>query len=251
MLVSERQQDILQRLNSNGSVYVEELCSLYNVSSQTIRRDLADLALSYPISRTRGGATILNSQPEIPHFMRSIENAEAKKQIAQKALTYIESGDQVILDSSSSVFALAELLPNMPLTVITNSVYITTLLSTKDKITVICAGGILLSSSMCFVGRMTEAQLQNYAVQKAFISSMGLTAEWGLSELNERAVMVKRAMLSIANETFALIDSSKLGIRNLIQVSPLEKIDHIITEKALSKEQLLHFKNYENRFEIT
>lgn len=248
MLQNERCIKIMNLLNQRESIEVKELSKILKVTGETIRRDLDKLEKEGKLYRTHGGAIKSSeSQPEIPYFEREITNVTEKMDIAREALNYINQNDQIILDSSTTAWFVAKALPNISLTVLTNSIQLSTELAKKNKIEVICTGGILLQSSMCFVGRLTQSALSSYRVNKAFISSKGLHHHWGISEPNELAVMVKRKMVEISNEVYLLMDHSKFGVQDLIQIVQLDKIDWIITDSKTSSQQINDLKEFSTR----
>lgn len=248
MLQNERRSKIINLVNESGSIEVAELSKILNVTGETVRRDLDKLENEGKLYRTHGGAVKHSeSQPEIPYLEREITNVTEKMEIAKEALNYINPNDQIILDSSTTAWFVSKALPNIPLTVLTNSINVSIELAKKDKIEVISTGGILLQSSMCFVGRLAQFSLNSYHVNKAFISSKGLHYEWGISEPNELAVMVKRKMIEVSNEVYLLMDYCKFGVQDFIQVVPLDKINWIITDSKTSPQQINELKEFSSR----
>ena len=242
MLTTERYDYILAELQKRGSIKVSQLCDSLNVSTETIRRDLMFLERQNKLVRIHGGATVNSSiEMEIPYHKREITNTALKLEIAQKAVEFIKENDQIALDTSSTSWFLAQAIPNMPLTVITNSINVCIALSKKNNIAVICSGGNLLSSSLSFVGNLSRQLLENYHVNKFFLSTSGIHPIRGLSETNEQAVLVKKAMMSISEKVYALMDSTKFGVRNLIQLCDIRDVDYIITDSKVSKESYSGF----------
>ncbi len=240
MMKTERYKIILNELRNKSSVVVADLALLCGVSRETIRTDLKKLDEQKMLSRTHGGAVnldiISSLQNETPYFERESQNVQAKIEVAQKSLSYIQENDQIILDSSSTCVFLAKELPNIPLLVLTNSTRIVTELEKKDKIEVFCAGGMLIRNTRCFVGKDTLETISNYHINKAFLSCRGINQE-GISELNEMAIVVKQKMVQISDEVYVLMDSSKFGIRDFSIVTTLDKIKYIITDNSISPDK--------------
>lgn len=231
MLAVEREEKIIQLLNERGSVKVAELSERFQVTEETIRRDLARLEREGRLRRSHGGALSLKQPPlEIPYFKREIANVPEKKSIAKKAVEMVEEDDFILLDASSTAWYMAQLLANRPLTVLTNSIKVAIELSSKKQIRVISTGGLLSSGSLSFVGPLAEKSLEPYHVNKAFISCQGLHLEWGLSETNEWQARVKQRMIAISERTILLVDHTKIGIRAFAHLAPLADIDCIITD---------------------
>lgn len=237
MLVAERYDQIVRLVNERGSIRVTELSELCGVTEETIRRDLDRLEQDGKLRRTHGGAVSLRSeQQETPYAEREVTQAEEKKSIAKWAVNYVEPGDRIILDASTTAWYMATHLPNLPLTVLTNSIRVATVLSTKERVQVISTGGILAQRSLSFVGPLAERSLGTYHVDKAFISCKGVHLERGLSESNELQGLLKKKMIDIAERVFLLVDHSKFGVQSFSHIADLEQMDHIITDYQANPE---------------
>ncbi|AJY76227.1 DeoR/GlpR family DNA-binding transcription regulator [Paenibacillus beijingensis] len=235
MLVAERYEKIVQLVNEKGSMRVSELSELCEVTEETIRRDLDRLEEAGRLRRSHGGAvSVKDQQPEIPYFVREIANMEEKRRIASEAVKHIEHGERILLDASTTAWYMASILPDIPLTVLTNSIKVATELASKEKIQVISTGGILAQRSLSFVGPLTERSLDAYYVNKLFFSCKGVHLGRGISESNELQATVKRKMIGIADRVYLLADASKFGIQAFTHVAELSEVDHLITDKRAS-----------------
>lgn len=239
MLAIERYETIIQLVNERGSVRVAELSQICGVTEETIRRDLDRLERQGRLRRSHGGAVSLKEeQPEIPYFEREVTNVEQKKKIAAEAVAYVNEGDSIILDASSTAWYMASMIPNINLTVLTNSIKVALELSGKDKVEVLSTGGALTSRSLSYTGPLAERSLELYHVSKAFISCKGVNAEKGLSESNELQARLKQKMISLADQVFLLADYSKFGQQSFAWVASLTEMDRIITDSSAPKEEL-------------
>lgn len=239
MLPAERHRAIVQLVNAKGSMRVKELSQMFDVTEETVRRDLDTLESEGHLRRSHGGAVKMLDEPsEIPYLQREVENVSEKEAIARAAIQYIEAGDRIVLDASTTAWNVALVLPNIHLTVLTNSLKVALELSTRDKIEVISTGGILRSSSLSYVGPLAEEALSKFYVNKAFVSCKGLHMEYGLSESNALQALVKRKMIEIADKVFILADHSKMQVRDFTNVGSLDEIDVLITDKQVPDEQL-------------
>jgi DeoR family transcriptional regulator, L-fucose operon activator len=231
MLVAERLHKIVQLVNERGSIRVSELSELCEVTEETIRRDLDKLEQDGKLLRSHGGAvSVKEFQPEIPFRERETMNAEQKRRIAEEAIRHIEPRDRIVLDASSTAWYMAQILPDIPLTVVTNSIKVALELSSKEKIQVISTGGLLTQGSLSYVGPLAERSLDFYHVEKAFISGKGLHLQKGVSESSESQALIKQKMISIADEVYLLADYSKFGQQSFAHVSRWEQIHHLITD---------------------
>lgn len=240
MLVAERQQKILVIVNEKKSVRVTELSKVFSVTEETIRRDLEKLEKEKKLERSHGGAVSVNPilTLEIPYSEREITNVKEKQNIASESVKYVEEGEKIILDASSTALYMAKQLPNIPLTVMTNSVKVTMELSNKKQVTVISTGGTLLSKSLSYVGPLAESAFNSYYFDKAFISCNGIHIERGLSESNEQQARLKARMISNVNSVYAMVDYSKFGLLTFSRISDIENVDYIITDKNTDENTL-------------
>ncbi|MCA0754729.1 DeoR/GlpR family DNA-binding transcription regulator [Paenibacillus sp. N4] len=234
MLVAERYDKIVQLVNERGSIRVTELSELCQVTEETIRRDLDRLEQAGRLRRSHGGAvSVKDQQPEIPFFEREVTRADDKKRIAEEAIKLIRPKDRILLDASTTAWYMAASMPDIPLTVLTNSIKVAMELSGKEKIEVISTGGILASRSLSYVGPLAERSLDAYHVDKAFFSCKGVHLERGISESNELQARIKHKMVGMADQVILLADSSKFGVQAFTHVAELSDIHAVITDRRL------------------
>lgn len=239
MSVHDRKNKILIILKQHGSVRVAELSTLLGVTDETIRKDLDQLSQEGKLQRTHGGAVLLSEPLSLtPHLEREHTNVEHKMAIAEIALKHIQPHDTIALDGSTSVIYLAQIIPDMPLTVLTNSMKVAFELSNREQISLIVVGGNLLRKSYSFHGPLTERVLKEYHVNKAFLSCTGLHIDRGFSDSNEAHASVKQRMIEISEFVYFLADSSKLGVKDLVQIAPIDDIDYVITDSQANAEYI-------------
>lgn len=229
MLAIERQREILKALTAQASVRVTDLAGRFHVAEETIRRDLDKLSAEGKLVRSHGGA-VAALEAEQPHEQRELLNQRQKEAIAREAIRFIEPGDTIALDASSSSWFIARQIPDIPLTVITNSLYACTALAHREQIRVICTGGSLSRTSMSLVGTATIGYLGRYHASKLFFSCRALDLQRGLSDISEDQAAVRQAMLDISDQHILLMDSSKWGARALSIVAPLQEVHCVITD---------------------
>ncbi|MED4125201.1 DeoR/GlpR family DNA-binding transcription regulator [Halalkalibacterium halodurans] len=245
MLVAERQEKIIALVNEKGSVRVSELSQLFNVTEETIRRDLEKLESERKLQRSHGGAVSIKEDTEAPYFEREIRNVKEKQAVAAQAVTYVTTNDRIILDASTTAWYMAKRLPDVPLTVLTNSMKVAMELANREKITVITVGGTLLRKSLSFVGPQTNQTLELYHVNKAFISCQGVHPKQGISDSNEMQALVKQKMIDISDNVFLLADHTKFGKQAFSRITTMETVDTIITDSKTSEEQIRDFQELE------
>ncbi|OAX49348.1 DeoR/GlpR family DNA-binding transcription regulator [Paenibacillus sp. AD87] len=247
MLAAERYDRIVEMVNVKGSMRVSELSEHCRVTEETIRRDLDRLEQAGRLRRSHGGAvSVKEEQPEIPYRVRETTHAEEKKRIAQSALSMIRPGDRILLDASTTAGYMAANMPDMPLTVLTNSIQVATELSSREKIEVISTGGQLAQRSLSFVGPLAERSLETYHVDKLFLSCKGVHLEGGgISESNELQARLKQKMVGISDQVILLADTSKFGVRAFARVTGLNAIHAVITDQSLDDDLIERLNSYD------
>jgi DeoR/GlpR family transcriptional regulator of sugar metabolism len=231
MLTLERHRLILERLNDNGSVRVTELAGEFEVTTETIRRDLDRLEADGKLQRSHGGAVPrAESSRETPYWQREALLAAEKRAIAAEAVTRVVEGDTILIDASSTTLFAAKALPDIPLTVLTNSMQAAIELAGRQHVDVMGIGGIVSPNSLSFVGPLALSNLEKYHVDKLFLSCRGIDLVHGLSDANEQQAALRRAMLDRANVSYLLVDHSKFDHRALSAIGPINDVTEIITD---------------------
>lgn len=244
MLVAERHEKITALVNEKGSIRVSELSQIFKVTEETIRRDLEKLENDGKLQRSHGGAvSIKDPDVEAPYFEREVRNVKEKMAVAEEAVKYVAANDRIILDASTTAWYMAKRLPDIPLTVLTNSMKVAMELVNREKVSVIAVGGSLLQKSLSFVGPQTNNALESYHVNKAFISCQGIHIERGISDSNEMQALVKKKMIEISDEIYLLADYTKFGVQAFSRVATMDAIDFVITDSKTTQEQIEEFRD--------
>ncbi|WP_213972604.1 DeoR/GlpR family DNA-binding transcription regulator [Escherichia coli] len=237
----ERRNKIIQLVNEQGTVLVQDLAGVFAASEATIRADLRFLEQKGVVTRFHGGAAKImsgNSETETQEvgFKERFQLASApKNRIAQAAVKMIHEGMTVILDSGSTTMLIAEgLMTAKNITVITNSLPAAFVLSENKDITLVVCGGTVRHKTRSMHGSIAERSLQDINADLMFVGADGIDAVNGITTFNE-GYSVSGAMVTAANKVIAVLDSSKFNRRGFNQVLPIEKIDIIITDDAVSE----------------
>ncbi|MBN1515243.1 DeoR/GlpR transcriptional regulator [Candidatus Sumerlaeota bacterium] len=251
MIAVERQQRIYEYVEQHRSAKVSELAELMSVTEETIRRDLDELTLQGRLQRRHGGAMAVDPvHYDLSFDDRKVLLVAEKQMIAQHALSYINEGDTLFLDASSTVLQLAKILPDMRLTVITNCYYLIQELAGKPKIRIVSSGGNLDVTSMSFLGPSAEKTLQNYFVDKLFISCRGLDLSRGASDAIELQSSLKSIMMHNAEEHYLLLDHTKFDKKSLAVFASVQQFDRIITDSAIKQSIRQSYRTHELPLEI-
>lgn len=235
MFGEERHMQIMEILRQSKTASVEYLSRTLFASEATIRRDLGKLEEQGFLKRRFGGAVLLEGfDQEIPFLYRETENKPLKESIAAKACEFVSDNDSVILDSSSTVLQMVKFLKNRSrLTIITNGLKTTQLLSESGRSKVYCTGGILRESSLSFVGSRAEKFVEDFQVKTLFFSCRGVSKEGHLTDGNESEAELRRVMMKHATTRILLCDSTKFDQTALMRICDFDAIDYIITDKVL------------------
>lgn len=232
MLAIERRNAILSKLYLDGKVIVSQLSEEFDVTEETIRRDLEKLDKEGLAQKTYGGAVLVqNFSTDLPHSVRKRANVEAKQKIAEKISTLFHDGDCIMLDASSTALLLLNYIKNLKnITLITNSVEALIELSDKDDWNVFSTGGRLKRGSLSLVGPSAEKTIRTFHVDYAVCSSKGIDIERGITDSNEKDSEMKQAIFDSAETKILVIDSSKFDKISLIKVCDVGNVDIIATD---------------------
>ncbi len=233
MLAAERRNLILEKVHENKKVIVSELSREFDVSEETIRRDLDKLEEDGHVIKSYGGA-ILNDKGSIdlPFNVRWKANTQGKQEIAQIINGEIEDGEHIMLDASTTaVFIAKHIKQKRHLTVITNSIEILLELSDVPGWDIIAPGGRLQAGSMSLLGKRAADSINAYHVDKVFFSCKGIDLENGVTDGNDETGGIKQNMIAAAEKVYLAVDSSKFGKTALSKICSLPKVDVIVTDK--------------------
>lgn len=246
MYQEERLQQILEYLQLHKRISVEDICTLFDVSRDTARRDLVKLEEHNVIIRTRGGALLPSSHPELigNYQERLLTVSQEKQTIGQLAATLVRDGERIILDSSTTVQACAEFLNAQNCSVMTNSINQADLLSDKNGISIHLLGGKLQKEHRYLYGSSVIATLSHYFVDKAFIGVGGIS-ENGLTSVHDEEGLLKHQMMKQANQVIILADHSKFGKNFPYRFAGLSEVDLIVTDRLPEADTLALLRQHD------
>lgn len=229
----ERLRRILGR---DQVVRVEELTEQLGVSAATIRRDLDQLEGLGEIRRVHGGAVSTGGRLEEPLFDDKTSVAiKEKRRIAEAALKYIQPNDTVFLDGGSTVLELARLLKDRSnITVVTNSLRATVELAGPGP-RLILVGGELRRLAQTVVGPLTRLLIEDVHIDKAFMGTMGLSLEGGLTTTDPSEAYTKELVMEHAREVILLADHNKAHKISFTRAGRLEKVRVLITDNLMDR----------------
>ena len=235
MLTTQRKQQILGILKREGQVIAKDVAEAMEVSEDTIRRDLRELAQEGLLQRVHGGA--LPASPAMADFAgRETLTAEGKVAIGRAAAAMIRAGQVVILDGGTTARQVARNIPmELKATVVTHSPTIVLELVSHPEIEVILIGGRMFKHSVVAVGAAAIEAIAGIHADVFFMGVTGVHAKTGLTTGDYEEAAVKRALCRAAAETFVLASSEKLGAASPYAVVGLDEVSGILVESGVEK----------------
>ncbi|MBQ6597674.1 MAG: DeoR/GlpR transcriptional regulator [Lentisphaeria bacterium] len=247
-LLSAERESLICRSLTAGVRTISELSNELQVSEATVRRDLETLEKQGVIRRVYGGAELLRKRHTEPLYEEKASlHALEKARIAEAAVKFIQEGDTIFLDGGSTVLEMARRLPSLrDLTVVTNSLMAAAELMEKN-FHLILVGGAFRSLSRTLVGPLTSKILESLTISKAFLGTIGLEAERGISTTDPNEAYTKELVMKRSDKVFLLADSSKFGVSSFVFSGDAGDIDVLVTDSALSQaaQKQLKTKNIE------
>lgn len=234
MYAPQRQDTIAGEILARGSMSVTDLATLFNVSPETVRRDLGVLERERRIRRVHGGAVPYSrrSDDENSVEVRSRRDRAAKTRIANAAARYLPpTGGSVIVDAGTTTALLADRVTDHPdLSVVTNSLLFAQRLAAADHTRLRIVGGRIRGVTQSVVGADAVDALSRLRADVAFLGTNGITPGFGFSTPDPAEGQTKAAMAHAARTTVVLTDSSKLGEELLYRFADVRDIDLLVTD---------------------
>ena len=239
LYAQERQLQLVQLARTEGRVSVVDAAVAFDVTPETIRRDLEQLDRAGLLQRVHGGAIPAEHDQlgDLAVSDREVAAAAEKDRIAQAALAFLPATPQgsILLDAGTTTGRLARLLPgDLDLAIFTNSPLIAATAAERSKRDVELSGGRVRGLTQACVGAETVAWFERLRVDVAFIATNGVSFTHGLSTPDPAEASVKRAMVRCARKVVLLADSRKLGVETACSFARLDDVDVLITDSALS-----------------
>ena len=237
MYAEERQQAMAHLISRRGRLSVVQLADQFEVTTETVRRDLSTLDRMGLVRRVHGGAVPAGSLTVIESGIgeRDQSNTQAKEAIANAAVSLLPPPDSVIvIDAGSTTARFAAALPrDHRLTVITHAVPVATRLAGLPQIELHLLPGKVRPTTHAAVGAETVAALADLRADVAFIATNGLTVGHGLTTPDSDEAASKRAMIACARKTVVLADSTKLGVETAVRFATLDSLDVLVTDSDI------------------
>lgn len=262
---------ILQKMKEDPFVSIGELAQMFSVSQMTIRRDfqyIKENGLGSPAGRTVSAPAVSGIAVQAPatdlssylsgmgrssndlfsgykYADEEVRCVEEKRRITSFAVSLLEPGDVIVLDSGTTAGMMPEMIPDdLPLTVICYSYYIVSRLCEKPNVRLILAGGYYHRNTKIFASEEGVKFMKQHRAQKVFLCASGIHAEMGLTCADQYIGDLKKAAISMSLEKILLTDSTKFGKVDPGYFAAIDDMDRIITDTGISAEwqDLIHAK---------
>ncbi|PVZ70279.1 DeoR/GlpR family transcriptional regulator [Pelagibaculum spongiae] len=233
----QRQKTIVDLVRERGFVTTETLVQHFNVTPQTIRRDLNDLAEANLVSRHHGGAASPSSTENTDYATRLNQFRSEKKKIADSLVRHIPDGSSLFINIGTSTESVARaLLVRNNLRVVTNNLHAAAILTENSSFTVILAGGEVRNRDGGIIGEATRDFIHQFSMDYAIIGISGVGMDGALIDFDYHEVRVAQAMVNNATHVFLAADHSKFGRQAMVRLGDISMLDALFTDKPPPEE---------------
>lgn len=235
MVTNFRQTEILDLIRRDGRVTVDDLSARFDVTVQTIRRDLSDLSAGGRLERVHGGAVMPSGVSNILYEERRRLNDGGKRDIARRCAQAIPEGAAVFMDIGTSTEAVAlELTQHESLLVVTNNLNVVNILRGNPTCRIIVAGGEVRRSDSGIVGSFAADLLRQFRFDHAVLSCSALDADGDLLDFDPQETIVSQAAIERAKQVFVVADHMKFERKAPIRICSLRDAATFFTDAPLA-----------------
>jgi len=235
-MISPRQSDIMNMLRQDGRVGVEDLAELFNVSPQTIRKDLNELGEQDLLQRVHGGAVLSSGVKNFEYEARRLLAVEEKRRIGVLAASLIPDNSTLLINIGTTTEQVAIALRGREgMLAITNNINVVNILSGTPNFEVIVAGGVVRPTDGGIVGEATVDFIKQFKVDYAVIGTSAIDEDGSLLDYDYREVKVAQAIIENARQTILVADGMKLERSAPVRIGHLSQMDFVVTDQPLPK----------------
>lgn len=232
MKQTQRHDAIVEMVKRHSYVSTEELVEHFQVSPQTIRRDLNELAEQARIQRHHGGAALPSSAENSAWLDRKLMHSEAKAAIASRVAQQIPDGATLFIDIGTTPEAVAHALMNhTQLQIVTNNLNVARLMMAKPDFRVIIAGGEVRARDGGIIGEATLDFISQFRLDYGILGISGINEDGMLLEFDYHEVRTKRAIIENSRCVILVADHSKFGRKAMVCLGDIRVIDYLFTDK--------------------
>lgn len=232
---TRRLQEIEAYIHLQKNVTLDELCLTFDVSKNTIRRDINEILRKGTIEKVYGG--VVSVSELIPFENRNVKHPDEKAQIGRMAAAHVEDYDLIFIDSGTTTRMMIDWIdPEKKLTILTNSLDIINSAAEMPNVDLLVIGSTYKRHTRSFVGVDDARALERYNVNKAFMSATGVSLAHGLTNSDLLEYEIKKSIAARSEKLFLLADSSKFGRSTLLTYASLQDVDVLLTSRSLPEE---------------
>jgi DeoR family glycerol-3-phosphate regulon repressor len=230
--VRERHEKIRQLVLNKGYVTIDHLAGEFNVTPQTIRRDINSLSEEGLVNRYHGGAGVASSTENVEYNQRKVMCLKEKQQIAKVVADRIPDNTSLFINIGTTTEAIANALCNhQRLRVITNNLNVAAILSGNENFEIIVAGGVVRHRDGGIVGPLTIDFIQQFRVDYGIIGISGIDMDGTLLDFDYREVRASRAIIDNTRKVFLAADHTKFGRNAMVRLGHIGEIDELFTDR--------------------
>ena len=245
MLTVERQSYIKETAKKSGAVKTDDLMKRFNVSAETIRRDLIELEAQGVLHRVYGGAVACGGTVANKHLDERIDDfREQKRELSEYAASLVNEGDIIAIDEGTTALEFAEVLAQRfkKLTVVTHSLDVLEKLKHLRGINVILCGGTYMSDENALCGEITASCYEKIHVMKSFIFPSAISLKDGIMCVSNDLMRIQKVMLEIADQIIIMADGSKFEKNGLYKLCPLSQSFVYVSDSSVSQDLIQLYK---------
>jgi len=237
-LMPDRHMHIIELITESGFASIESMASHFNVTPQTIRRDINKLDELGYVRRYHGGAGLTSSSKNISYQARKGICSVEKIRIAEFTANHIPDYASLFINIGTTTEEVARALgkTRKGLKIITNNLNVATILGSREDFEVIIAGGMVRSRDLGITGDATVDFIKQFKVDFGIIGVSGIDADGSLLDFDYHEVRVAKAIIKNSRKTYLIADNSKFGRNAMVRLGDISEIDAIFTDSEPPKE---------------
>lgn len=232
-----RHEKIIELVNAKGFVSIEDLARHFDVTPQTMRRDINNLAAENQLRRFHGGASAAASTENTAYAQRKLQQSDEKNQIAQLVAEHIPDHASLFINIGTTNEAIARaLLGHNGLKIITNNLHVAAIVSGKEDFDVIIAGGKVRSRDGGIIGEATMDFVSQFRTDFGIIGISGIDEDGSLLEFDYQEVRVAQALIKNSRQVLLACDHTKFGRHAMIKLGHIGDLHTLVTDRQPSEE---------------
>lgn len=230
--LNRRQQQILEQVQRDGFASIDSLAQDFDVTSQTIRRDINQLCEEGLLRRYHGGAGVPSSAENLPYDRRQVQALEEKRRIARLVARQVPDRASLFIDVGTTTEEIAKaLLNHQQLRIITNNLNVAQILAAKQSFEIIVTGGIVRPEDRAVVGEQAVEVINQFKVDIGILGASGIDQDGSLLDFDVRKVRVSKAIIANSRYQILAVDHSKIGRNAMVRSAHVSEIDEVIMDR--------------------